>query len=222
MAVLQDNVTVITYYFFCMEFNTLASKTAVETAIAALQARNVEAEVLATGAQALEKIKALIPQGASVMNGSSRTLEEIGFVEHLKSGTHGWNNLHEAVLKEADPAKQAKLRKESVLSDVYLGSAHAIAETGEMVFASNSGSQLPHLVFTSPTIILVVSTKKITPTLTDAITRVREYVYPLEDKRMKDVGYGGSQISKLLIWEKEPAMMGRKAHVLFVEEDLGF
>jgi L-lactate utilization protein LutB len=180
-------------------------------------------QLVQSKAEALEKIKTLIPVGASVMNGSSRTLEEIGFVQYLKDGKHGWNNLHEAILAEKDPVKQGVLRKQSVLSDFYLGSAHAVSETGEIVVASNSGSQLPHLAFTSPNIILVVGTQKITPNLDSALARLKEYVLPLEDARMKSAGVAaGSFISKLLIINREPSFMGRKVHIIFVNEKLGF
>lgn len=205
-----------------MNYEILANEETIKKVIDALGARGVEAMVVNDRAGALEKVKSIIPQGSSIINGSSRTLEEIGFVDYLKSGSHGWNNLHEAILAEKDPSKQQLLRKQSVLSDYYLGSAHAIAETGEMVIASNSGSQLPHIVFTSPNLILVAGTQKIMPNLDAAMQRVREYVLPLEDKRMKDVGMGGSAISKLLIFEWEPVFMGRKVHVIFVNERLGY
>lgn len=205
-----------------MTYDTLATKEAMQRAMDALAARGVEAIVVQDRAAALAQVRALIPPGASVMNGSSRTLEEIGFVDYLKSGAHGWKNLHEEILAEKDAAKQAILRKQAVLSDYYLGSVHALAETGEMVIASNSGSQLPHIVFTSPNLIFVVGAQKITPDLNAALARVREYVLPLEDKRMKDAGYGGSAISKLLIFEREPAFLGRKVQVMFVHEKLGF
>jgi L-lactate utilization protein LutC len=190
--------------------------------VAAMTERGFLPQVAESGTEALAKIKDLIPAGASVMNGSSRTLEEIGFVEYLKSGKHGWNNLHEAVLAEKDLAKQAALRKQAVLSDFYLGSAHAVAQTGEIVVASNSGSQLPHLAFTSPNIILVVGAQKITADLDEGVARLKDYVLPLEDARAKSVGYGGSFISKLLILNREPAQMGRKFHIIFVKEKLGF
>jgi len=201
---------------------TLANSDSIQRAIDALAERGVEAVLVENRAEALEKVESLIPKGASVMNGSSRTLEEIGFVDYLKSGTHGWKNLHEEIRAEQDPAKQAMLRKQSVLSDYYLGSVHAVTETGQLVIASNSGSQLPHLVYTSPNLILVVGTQKIMPNLDAALARVREYVLPLEDKRMKDVGMGGSAISKLLIFEREQTFMGRKVLVIFVKEKLGF
>lgn len=205
-----------------MTYDTLANAETVKRTIDALSQRGVSATLLGNRAEALEKIKSLIPKGASVMNGSSRTLEEIGFVDYLKAGKHGWKNLHEDILAEKDKVKQALLRKQSVLSDFYLGSVHAVSETGECVIASNSGSQLPHIVYTSPNLIFVVGAQKIMPTLDAALKRVREYVLPLEDKRMKDAGYGGSAISKLLIFEREPAFMGRKVEMLLVNEKLGF
>lgn len=205
-----------------MKCDTLTTNDSVQKTMTALTKLGYLPEFVASGVQALSRIKELIPAKASVMDGSSRTLEEIGFVQYLKDGKHGWNNLHETVLAEKDPVKQSILRKQSVLSDFYLGSAHAIAETGEIVIASNSGSQLPHLVFTSQNIILIVGTQKITPTLDTALTRLSEYVFPLEDARMKEAGMGGSFISKLLILKKEQPFLRRKFHIIFVDEKLGF
>lgn len=205
-----------------MNYETLANAETITNTIEALAKRGITAIVADNRAEALEKVKSFIPKGASVMNGSSRTLEEIGFVDYLKSGDHGWRNVHEEILAEKDPVRQARLRREAVLADYYLGSVHAIAETGELVIASNSGSQLPHIVFTSPNLIFVVGSQKIVSNLDSALLRVRTYALPLEDKRMKDVGMGGSAISKLLIFEREQAFMGRKVRVILVNEKLGF
>ncbi|MBI4175550.1 lactate utilization protein [Candidatus Berkelbacteria bacterium] len=205
-----------------MDYTKLAPPKVLKTTMKALSERGLLPELVPTRADVLARIKALIPAGASVMNGSSRTLEEIGFIDYLKLGQHGWNNLHAEIVAEKDPDKQALLRKQSVLSDFYLGSVHAVAETGELVIASNSGSQLPQVVFTSANLILVVGAQKITPNLDAALARVKEYVLPLEDARMKEVGMGGSFISKLVIFNREPSFSGRKVHLLFVNERLGF
>lgn len=205
-----------------MEYNTLASKEALNRASEALAQNNFHVVVVGTKEEALAKIKEMIPEGASVMNGTSTTLEQIGYVEYLKSGEHKWVNLHEAILAEKDPAKQAALRKQSVISDYYLGSAHAVSETGELVFGSNTGSQMPHLVFTSSNIILVVSTKKIMPSLSDALDRLLQHVVPLEDERLMKVYGAHTTYAKTLILHKENPMMKRNVTVLFVEEDLGF
>ena len=205
-----------------MDYKTLATPETLTKTERALTANNFLPETLSTKETTLARIKELIPSGASVMNGSSTTLTQIGFVEYLKSGQHGWNNLHANVLAETDPLKQVELRKHSVVSDFYLGSAHALTQNGEIVIASNSGSQLPHLAFTSPNIILVVSTKKITPDLTTALDRIDTEVVPLEDARVKEAYGYGTIHAKTLILHKENPAMGRKIHILLVEEDLGF
>ncbi len=205
-----------------MNFNTLATKESVQKTIEALGKRSVEAIVVENGKDALAKIKELIPTGASVMNGSSVTLEQIGFVDYLKGGEHGWNNLHEGIVAEKDPVKQSALRKQGVLSDYYLGSVHALAETGQFLIASQSGSQLPHIVFTSPNLIFVVSTKKIVPTLPDALTRLMEYVVPLEEKHMQQKYGFGTAPNKIVIYNGENPMMKRKIRMILVNEDLGF
>jgi L-lactate utilization protein LutC len=205
-----------------MEFNTLATKESIAKTVAMLKEHNVEAIVVANKEEALAKIKELIPSGVSVMNGSSVTLEQIGFVDYLKSGTHPWNNLHADILAESDPIKQGALRKQAVLSDFYLGSVHALAETGEFIIASNTGSQLPHVVYTSPNLVLVVSTKKIVPTLTDAMNRLEQHVVPLEDVHMQQLYGVNTAVSKVLIFKRENPMAGRSVKMLLVEEDLGF
>jgi len=206
------------------DYSALATEVTLEELVGALKERNIDGRIVPDGQAALEAIKALIPKSASVMNGASRTLEEIGYVDYLKSGQHEWNNLHEGILAEKDPVKQSALRRQALLADFYLGSVHGIAETGEMVIASNSGSQLPHVVYSSPNVILVVSTKKIVPTLEGARVRLREHVIPLEDVRMKEV-YGpqsGTKLNKEVIIHGEPTYTGRKITVLLVKENLGF
>ena len=99
---------------------------------------------------------------------------------------------------------------------------HALTEKGEFIIASNTGSQLPHIVFTSPNLIFVVSTKKIVPTLTDAITRLEDHVLPLEDKSIMDKFNIHTMLSKIVIFKRENPMMGRKVRMILVNEDLGF
>ena len=203
-------------------YNQLASPDSLRKTQEALTKRGYDIRVVKNGKEALHEIQVRIPQGASVMNGSSVTLEQIGYKTYLASGSHGWVDLYAKVNAEADREKRRKLRREAALSDYYLGSVHALSQTGEFVIASNTGSQLPHIVSTSPNLIFVVSTKKIVPTLDDAIKRVREYVYPLEDKHMKEKYGMGTGLNKMLIFHGEMPASGRTITFLLVEENLGF
>jgi hypothetical protein len=205
-----------------MDYSQVASQESLDKAVAGLKERNFIPIVVATKEEALAKIKELVPAGASVMNGASTTLNQIGYIDYLKAGEHGWNNLHAAIVAEKDPAQQGVLRRAALTSEFYLGSVHGLTEAGEMLIASNSGSQLPHIAFSSPNVIFVVGTQKITPTLADAQVRLMEYVIPLEDKRMKEAGMGGTKLNKLFEFFGEPTYTGRKIHVVLVKESLGF
>ncbi|HPX52169.1 MAG TPA: lactate utilization protein [Candidatus Paceibacterota bacterium] len=205
-----------------MNYKTIPTKDIVEKTMNSLKKNGHLPEFFETKEEVLERIKELIPKGVSVMNGASRTLEDIGFIEYLKGNSHGWNNLHAEILAEKDVAKQNLLRKQSVLSDFYLGSAHAVTENGEILIASNSGSQLPYTVFTSENLIFVVGVQKITPTLLEAFNRLEKHVIPLENTRMQEVAGVDTYPSKIVILNREPEFMGRKSHILFVNEELGF
>ena len=205
-----------------MNYETLATPEQIAETIKNLEAHNVHTISVATGADALAKIKELIPAGASVMNGSSVTLETIGYVDYLKDGQHGWNNLHENILTEQDKAKQSELRKQAALSNYYLGSVHALSETGEFLVASNTGSQLPHIVFTSKNLIFVVGAQKIVPNLAQGFKRLEEYVVPLEDKYMMEKYNVHTFPSKVVIFNREKPESGRTVTMIIVNEKLGY
>lgn len=204
-----------------MDYTKISSDEVTEKVVASLRARNINTVVVNTKEEALEKIKELIPVGGSVMNGSSATLNEIGFVDYLKDGQHGWDNVHADILKEKDKDKQTRLRKESVLADYFLGSVHAITEDGQLVIASASGSQIPSYAFTSDNVIWVAGTQKIVPTLDAAMARIRDHVVPLEDARMKSASYPGTVWARTLIIENE-IMPNRHLTIILVKEKLGF
>jgi CheY-like chemotaxis protein len=203
-----------------MTFDALASQTQIEAVKSNLSQRGVQVEVLADGAAALQRIQSLIPAGASVLTGSSQTLAQMGFEDLLKSGEHSWNNLKDELLK-APMEQQYELRRQGTLADFFVASVHAICETGEVLIASASGSQLPAYAFSSPNVIWVAGTQKIVPTLETGLQRVREYSLPAEDAAQKEMGRPGSFIGKTLIFEREAPYLGRNIHLLLIEEAIG-
>lgn len=205
-----------------MDYTTVASSESITVTTQGLQSRNFEPILVKDKSAALEKIKALIPSGASITNGTSRTLEQIGYVDHLKTGQHGWNNLHEQILAEPDPAKQGMLRKQMSVSDFYLGSVHALTQEGELLIASNTGSQLPGIAYNAQNLIFVVGAQKIVPNLSEAFKRLEIQVIPLEDERIRAIYGMGTTHAKTLILHRENPMFGRKVYVIIVQEALGF
>lgn len=205
-----------------MNYDTLAGEEVLKTAVKSLEDKGYMVTVVESATKALEEVKQLIPSGSSVMNGSSVTLEKIGYIDYLKSNTHPWKNLHFEIVNETDPEKQTVLRQMAVHSDFYLGSVHALTENGDLIIASNTGSQLPHIVYTSKNLVFVVSTKKIVTNLDEGLKRLEEHVVPLEDKHSIEKYGRGTQLNKIVIFKGENGNSGRKVHLVLVKEDLGF
>jgi hypothetical protein len=206
-----------------MAYDTLPMLERVKRTVESVKARGIQAELVDTKEAALERVRALIPPGCVVMTGGSVTLQQIGLEEILISGNHPWRNFKDDLLAEKDPVKQSAMRRQGTLAEFFLGSVNALAETGELVFASGSGSQLPAYAYTSRNVIWVVGAQKIASTLEDALRRVREYVLPLEDQRQKSLGNkAGSRINRILIIEGEPAYLRRNLTLILVNQILGF
>jgi hypothetical protein len=169
---------------------------------------------------ALDALRRIIPRGAEVMNGSSTTLIEIGYEELLASGETGWTALHDRITAENDDRKRAELRRRSVTAEYFISGVNAIARTGEVVACDASGSRVGAWPFAAGHLILVSGTNKIVPTLDDALRRVWEYTYPLENARAKRAYGTPSQIGKCVILASEKAE-GRVTLIL-VGESLGY
>ena len=204
-----------------MEFNTLVKENIVNKTREALRAKGYTTIIVKTGTDALTQIQKMIPNGASVMNGASVTLEQIGYVDYLATTHHTWKDVRSQIRTELDPQKRVLLRRQAALSDYYLGSVAALTQAGEFIVASNTGSQLPLIVYTAPNLIFVVSTKKIVPTMDVAMKRL-DYVVPLEDADMRKHYGEGTSLNKIVIFRGENKSVGRKIHFIFVKENLGF
>jgi|SRR3989344_4527645 len=203
-----------------MDYTILAKDEVLEKIALVTGSKNLKTYIVGDRAEALDKVRNLINAGATVMTGASRTLEEIGFVDLLKSGNHPWKNLKDAIINETDPAKKSELRRQSVSADYFLGSVHAITEEGELVVGSASGSQIPSYAFTSPNVIWVVGAQKVVPNLDEGLKRLRDYVVPLEDLHMKELGNAGTSLSEIWIFNK--SIMPRNLNLILVKEKLGF
>lgn len=104
--------------------------------------------------------------------------------------------------------------------DVIMGSVAAVTETGSLVAASASGSQLPGYAGAAARAIWVVGAQKVVPDLAAALRRIEEYCLPLEnDRAMKAYGKP-SALNRVLILNAEPE--AGRGTVLLLREATGF
>ena len=200
-------------------WNTPADKNLIEETIQNLKPRNINTFFVETAQEAKEKVLELIPQGARVLSGTSKTLEKIGLSEEIDN-----SGKFVSVRKEYmafDHKKEAdKIRLSRSTPDYIVGSIHAITKKGEAIIASNTGSQLAAYVYGAGKVIWVVGVQKIVDNLEDGFKRAYEYVLPLESERLKKIYGVPSNISKLLIYDKE--VDPTRTTIIFVNESLGF
>jgi len=202
------------------KWSRMPSDVEVARTIKAIEKRGIKVIQAESGQHAVEILKTIIPPGAIVMSGSSTTLSEIGYEDFIKKGQSGWNNLHDTILSENDDEKRLELRRKSVTADYFISGANAIAQSGEIVACDKSGSRVGAWPFAAGHLILVCGVNKIASTLEDALQRVWEYAYPLEDARAREVYGTPSQIGKCVILANED-IEGRVTLVL-ISESLGY
>jgi len=190
-----------------------------ERAAAALAAHGFTVEILDDAAAARVRIKDLIPAGASVFTGASETLRLAGIEEDINAG--GRYDAIRARGQAMNRATQlAEIWRLMSTPDVVMGSVHAVTETGSLVIASASGSQLPGYAGGSLRAIWVVGAQKVVPDLSTALRRLEEHCLPLESDRAMKVYGKPSAINRLLILNAEP-QPGRGI-VLLLREAIGF
>ena len=201
------------------EFGTLAGDTRVTRTAAALEANGIRVLRAADAAEARRVVLGLIPDGAQVHQGASQSLEVSGITDRIEmSGRYEAVRPHIGRLDRATQADE--IRRLSAAPDVMLGSVHAVTETGSLVTASASGSQLGPYASGAGKVILVVGTQKIVSDLEEGLRRIDEYAYPLEDARAQ-AAYGiRSAVNKVLVINRE--IVPGRITVVLVDEVLGF
>ena len=165
---------------------------------AALRSHNIEAIIVSTGDEAREAVLGLIPEGAEVHSGKSKTLADVGlFSELMESGRY---DALRTRLGKLDRATQgAEMRKLMATPDFMLGSVAAITVDGALVAASATGSQLSGYASGAGRVILVVGSQKIVTDLDAAMTRIREVVFPYENAQVRALLGVDTALQKVLV-----------------------
>ncbi|WP_226012634.1 lactate utilization protein [Halomicrobium salinisoli] len=202
------------------ELDELPDDEAVEEAIENLEASGFDVVVVDDEDEALETVQSQIPAGASVMNGHSTTLEEIGFAEYLSEGDHEWESLADEIWSIDDDAERQAARREAQTADYFLGGINAISQTGDLVAADRSGSRIGAYPFAASNVVIVSGVNKIVPTLDDALDRLESVAYPLENERAQEAYGVDSAIAKELIFRQE--LEDDRTTVVLIREKLGY
>lgn len=203
-----------------MSFDQVATAQSIETAQKALAANGITVLVVSNAAAAKEAVLKRIPKQAEVMTMTSVTLDETGLNTAINE-SGDFNLVKDQLSKMNRETDNAAMQKLGAAPSYAVGSVHAVTENGEVVIASNTGSQLPAYAYGSEHVIWVVGAQKIVKNLDQAMKRIHEYVLPLESERARQAyGVPGSNVSKLLFINKE--VNPERLTMVIVKEKLGY
>jgi L-lactate utilization protein LutC len=202
-----------------MAFDLLPTKEIIEETASQLREHNFKVEIVQTGQEAKEKVLSLIPKNSEVMTATSVSLDTLGLTTHLNdSGDYTSVKQELAALNRDTDHRQ--MQRIGAAPEYVVGSVHAVTQEGVVMIASNSGSQLPAYAYGADHVIWVVGAQKIVKNLDEGFKRIYEHTLPLESERAKKAyGVPGSFVSKVLIFNKEPA---RDITIILVNEVLGY
>ncbi|MYS19745.1 Uncharacterised ACR, YkgG family COG1556 [Streptomyces sp. DvalAA-14] len=190
-----------------------------QRAATALTAHGFTVEILDDAAAARTRVDQLIPEGADVFTAASETLRLSGIEEDINAGGR-YRAVKPRVLAMDRVTGADDIRRQLACPDVIVGSVAALTETGSLVVASGSGSQLPGYAGGAARAIWVVGAQKVVPDLATALRRVEDHCLPLESARTQKVHGWPSAVNRLLVLNAEHRP-GRGT-VLLLREAIGF
>ncbi len=132
-------------------------------------------KIFDTAAEAADELDREL-DGTTVGFGGSITLEQLGIYERLAA--HNEASWH---WRSTDPAAA---RNAAAKAAVYLTSANAISETGEIINIDGSGNRVASMLYGHERVIIVAGTNKIAPDFASAMDRARNVAAPLNARRL--------------------------------------
>lgn len=165
-----------------------------------------------------------ILQNQTIGFGGSETLNELGLYDVLRE-----NNV--VIWHNKTPG--LSVRKLASNADIYITSANAVTETGEIMNIDGTGNRVAMTSFGPKTCYYVIGKNKITANSEEAYSRCKNIAAPLNAKRLGaktpcaikgDKCYDCSSPDRICrifsIIERPP--LGMNCELIFVNEELGF
>lgn len=144
--------------------------------IKGLESRNMSGYYACDREAALAQALALIPEGASVTMGGAMSAHEIGLVQALKQGNYHF------IDRDAYADKRAAMLA-AYDADVFLSSANAITEDGEMVNIDGNSNRVSAIAQGPKRVVFIVGMNKVCCDLDAAMKRARNVAAPINAQR---------------------------------------
>ena len=149
-------------------------------AVEALKKNGFQAEYFGDPQGAVAYVAGLVPHGASVGIGGSRTERELGLTEHF---TRKGCTILDHGLDGMAPEERNAIRYKQLTADVFISSSNAITLKGELVNRDAFGNRVAAMMFGPKKVVVIAGANKIVSNLEEAEERIKKYAAPMNNKR---------------------------------------
>ncbi|MGH7920363.1 MAG: LUD domain-containing protein [Candidatus Dormibacteraceae bacterium] len=184
-----------------------------------LACRGFAVEILDDAGAARARVRELLQEGSTVYTSASETLRLSGIGDDINASGR-YRAIGPLVMGMDRGTRMDEIRSLTATPQVVVGSVAAVTETGAVLAASASGSQIPAYGGGAAQRIWVVGAQKVVPDLDTALRRIETYCYPLEDARARAAYGQPSAVNEVLIVNGEPNT-GR-TRVLLLRQAIGY
>ncbi len=147
----------------------------------ALKNNNMQVFTAQTAAEAADILKTLLPEGCSVSIGGSVTLAQCGVPDMLKNGNYIYLDRYAPGL-DANGIRDVMCK--ALTADVYISSANAVTENGEILNVDGNANRVAPILFGPKSVVLLVGKNKIVKDIEAAHLRVKNIAAPKNAQRL--------------------------------------
>ena len=151
----------------------------------ALETNNFEVFLADNGAEAKRIVQEeILPKtGAKTVSwGGSMTFTATGLHDALKSAAG--LEVVDTFDKSKSSEEKLELRRQALLSDLFITGTNAVTEDGMLVNLDMMGNRVGALTFGPKHVVILVGRNKIVSDLDEAMWRIRNYVAPINAMRL--------------------------------------
>lgn len=190
-----------------------------------LTARGYVTEVVQNKSECADKVMELISPSDTVGFGGSVTMNELNIPTLLVN--RGNKIFHTQYAVEGE-----NTYKEAMFADWYLSSVNAVVENGDMINIDGRSNRIASIVFGAQNVLLIFGINKIVSDFDSGINRIRNYVAPLNARRLNrnlpcaitgKCNYCNSDecMCNNTLIQHHPSS-GKNVYIIIVNENLGY
>ena len=147
----------------------------------ALRRNRMDATCVSSSAEVVPVLRNILKAGNTVAVGGSRTLEECNVLSLLRNGEY---TFYDRYAPNLTLEQVREVFVASLSADVYLCSANAITEQGEVYCVDGNANRIAALCYGPRTVVLVVGRNKIVSNIAAAQYRVKSVAAPKNTARL--------------------------------------